>query len=41
MFEVLRAGRVLGKLLGRRTVEDTKRVAAERFGRGVSLRRVL
>lgn len=37
MFEVKRFGKVLGKVLGRRTPEGTKAEAVKKFGEGVSI----
>jgi len=41
MFEVKRAGRVLGRILGRRDLAATKAEAIARFGKGVSLTRAI
>lgn len=41
MFEVIRFGKVLGKVLGSRDAEKTKAAAVQRFGKGVTLRRAI
>lgn len=41
MYEVKRFGKVLGRILGHRDPDATKRAAEVRFGKGVTLAKVL
>lgn len=41
MFEVKRFGKVVGRILGRRELAATKADAEARFGKGVSIARVV
>ncbi len=40
MYQVSRGNRVLGKMLGRRDLADTKAEAVRKFGKGVAVKRV-
>lgn len=41
MYEVKRFGKVLGRILGHRNPDATKRAAEDKFGKGVTLARIL